>query len=345
MTLAREAKTMARRLSDPATLVAVINDCAIPLRVPSTLRTQLADILEARAIAEHTGDLLGQFWAAAHAYIETTAAGQFDLADRCLATEEAISIRLQDPTMVWVSAFQETSRALRQGEPDRAEELATRAFEIGSASEEPDAFTYYGSHLMVIRDQQGRLAELVDLIADVGAQNPGMPVYKAVLAWARCKVGDHAGARQLLDAAAANAFDVPLDSTWIDSLISYATVAVELQLPERAEQLFALLAPYHDQVPCQGVTSREPVAMYLGGLATVSGGYDDANRYFQEAHELNLRGAMHYAEAQDNLWWARMLQERNGAGDAERAARLLEKARSASRERGYPHIESQAAAL
>jgi class 3 adenylate cyclase/tetratricopeptide (TPR) repeat protein len=345
MSLAREAKAMARRVSDPATLVAVINDCSLPLRVPPTLRSQLGDILEAREAAERAGDPLGQFWSAAWAYIDTTAAGQFDLADGCLATEEAISSRLQEPTMVWVSAFQEASRALRRGESDRAEELATRALEIGSASEEPDAFTYYGSQLMTIRDQQGRLAELVELIADVGEQNPGMPVYKALLAWAYCKSGEQASALQLLDAAARNAFQIPLDSIWIDSMICYATIAVELHLPDRAEQLFALLGPYHDQVPCQGVTSREPVATYLGGLTTVLGNYDAADGYFQEANELNLRGTMHYAEAQTNLWWARMLLARNGAGDAERAARLLERALSVSRERGYPRVESQAGAL
>ncbi len=74
-----------------------------------------------------------------------------------------------------------------------------------------------------------------------------------------------------------------MDSTWFDGIISYASVAVQLHLPERAEELFALLAAYHDQVPCQGVTSREPIAMYLGGFATVLGQYDDAERYFTEA--------------------------------------------------------------
>ena len=84
--------------------------------------------------------------------------------------------------MLWAHTFQEASLALQRGEPDRAEELATKALEIGTASEEPEAFTYYGSQLMCARDQQGRLSELVDLIADVAEQNPGMPVYGAILA-------------------------------------------------------------------------------------------------------------------------------------------------------------------
>ena len=46
VSLEQEAKTMARQLGDPGTLVAVINDCSLPLRVPSTLGSQLADIRE-----------------------------------------------------------------------------------------------------------------------------------------------------------------------------------------------------------------------------------------------------------------------------------------------------------
>ena len=74
----REAKTMARQLGDPGTLVAVINDCSLPLRVPSTLRSQLADIRESLEIAERIGDPLGQFWASAWTYIDATRAGDFD---------------------------------------------------------------------------------------------------------------------------------------------------------------------------------------------------------------------------------------------------------------------------
>ena len=50
-----------------------------------------------------------------------------------------------------------------------AEELATKALEIGSASGAPDAFTWYGTQLMVARDQQGRLADLVRVIAPPAA--------------------------------------------------------------------------------------------------------------------------------------------------------------------------------
>jgi hypothetical protein len=45
------------------------------------------------------------------------------------------------------------------------------------------------------------------------------------------------------------------------------------------------------------LTAREPVAFCLGGLASVLSRYDDAERNFEEATELNVRGGMKYAEA------------------------------------------------
>ena len=257
LSLAREAERMARQLGDPGTLVAVISDCSLPLRVPSTLQSQLADICEALEIAEQIGDPLGQFWASAWVYIDATRAGDFDLAERGLAIGQVISARLQEPTMLWAHTFQAASLALRRGEPDRAEESSrTRAFEIGSESEEPDAFAYYGSQLMMAREQQGRLAELLGLIADVAEQNPGMPVYRAVLAWAYNESGDEATARVLFNAAADDAFYLPQDSTWFDGIICYASIAVAPPPPRalRGTLRSPLSVPRPSDLPGRRVT-------------------------------------------------------------------------------------------
>ena len=343
LALAQEAKTTARNLGDPGTLVAVTADCSLPLRVPSTLGGQLADIREAMEIAEQIGDPFGAFWASVWTYVDATIAGDFELAERAEDVVRAISGRLQEPTMVWAQTTQEASLALRRGESDRGEELATKALEIGTASGEPDAFTWYGTQLMVIRDQQGRLAELVDLIADVAEQTPGMPVYRAVLAWAHHETGDEATARVLFDEAAVGGFDLPQDSSWLDAGICYASIAAQLHLREHCEELFALMTPYHGQVTFNGITSREPVAMYLGGMAGVLARYDEADRYFVEADDLNKRGAMRYAEAQTNLWWGRTLLARGGSGDVERARDLLDSARMIALDHGYGLVGRRAA--
>jgi class 3 adenylate cyclase len=345
LSLAHEAKAVARRLGDRGTLATVISDCSVPLRVPSTLAEQYADSRDAVEITEEMTDPFIRFWAATWGYVHAVSVGDFDLAQRCLTRELAISARLQQPMLSWVATLHETTQALQHGEPGRAEELAARALEIGTACGQPDAFMFYGSQLMLLRHSEGRLGELVELAADVTEQNPGMSVFPPILAWARHEAGDAPAARRLLEAAAGNAFDAPMDTVWLDGILCYATVAVELQERGAAEQLLALLAPYHDQVPCEGVVTREPIAVFLGGLATVVGRYDDAERYFHEADELSARGGMSFAQAETHLWWGHMLLLRGGEGDADRARDLLERARAVARTHGYPLIENRATDL
>ena len=210
--------------------------------------------------------------------------------------------------------------------------------------QEPDALAYYGSQLMVARDQQGRLAEIVELIADLADQNPGMPVYKAVLTWAHLEAGDEPTARQQFNVAADGGFDLPQDSIWIDGMMCYASVAAQLRLIGPAEDLLAKLAPYHDQVACQGVTFRETVATYVGGLASILERYDEAERHFAAADALTVRGGMAYARALNDLWWGRMLESR-GAGHREQADLRLGRARSAAHAHGYALVEKRASAL
>jgi tetratricopeptide (TPR) repeat protein len=185
---------------------------------------------------------------------------------------------------------------------------------------------------------------VASLIADAVERNPAIPTYKAALAAAYLEGGNEALARELIDEAAAGSFSLPEDTAWFDGILNYARVALELKLRDHAEILFTMLAPFEDQVPYNGIIPQEPVAMLLGGLATVLDRYEVAEPYFEEAAELNARGGMRYAEAQTNLLWGRMLLTRNGLGDIERAREVLEQARSSAGARGYAMVELRATA-
>jgi DNA-binding SARP family transcriptional activator/tetratricopeptide (TPR) repeat protein len=344
LSLAHEAKAMARRMGDPATLVEVINDCSPALLIPSTLWAQVADGREALAMAESLADPVALFWTAAFLQIEATRVGEFDVAARNLDLTKELSRRVQQPALIWTTSLLECALSLRHGDPEGAEQHATSAFEVGSASGQPDAFAFYGRQLVATRRQQGRGGELVSMFADIAAQNPGVPAFRANLTALQLDVGDHDAARRLTEAAAAEGFVLPMDTAWADGIFHYGRVVIELGLPAPAAQLFGLLAPYHDQVAGTGFTYLGPVATCLGGLATVLGRYDEAERFFAEATELNARGQMCYAEGDTELLWGRMLLARTGPGDAERAHELLEHARADACARGYALLEERASA-
>jgi len=233
---------------------------------------------------------------------------------------------------------------LLHGDTEEAEKLATAALEVGTAGGQPDAFVFYGAQLMHTRYEQGRMGELVSLIADTAEQNPSIPAFRGVLAAAHLDAGDEAAARQLVDEAAADSFSLPEDNAWFDGIINYARVVIELQLRAHGERLSELLVPFRDQVPHNGILPQPPVATYLGGLATVAGRYEEAESYFEQAAELNARGAMRFAEAEANMYWGRMLRARSGPGDTDRARILLEQARESAAARGYAMVERRASA-
>ena len=246
--------------------------------------------------------------------------------------------------MMWVTLFNDAADALLTGDPDRAEQLATAALEIGTESGQPDAFGFYGAEMIGVRRQQGRYGELVPLIEQIVAENPALPVFRATLAEGHMEAGNVDTARQMLEAAAADLTSLPYDVVWIFAVASYADVATELRAEAPARLLLDLLAPFDDQVLFIGATAGSPVAYYCGSLESVLGRYDEAETHFAKAAELNARGQMEFAAAATHLRWGRMLSARGGPGDLERARHLLAQAHDAAVSRGYASIARRATA-
>jgi hypothetical protein len=72
------------------------------------------------------------------------------------------------------------------------------------------------------------------------------------------------------------------------------------------------------------------------------GRYHDAEAYFAEALDLTVRGGSHYFASYALVYWSELLATRGGAGDADRARDMLERARSTSVDHGYAGIERRA---
>jgi class 3 adenylate cyclase len=342
--LAGEAKAMARRLGDRETLAWVCNLCGVPLRIPSLLEAQFADAREAMAMAEELGDPISLFWVANQLVIEGTRAGEFQLATECLATMKMIAEKLRQPMLVWTAKFSEAGQALLRGDPVRSEQLATEAFEVGSASGQPDAFSNFGTQLMGIRAIQGRTGELVQLVEDLVKRHPDVPTFRSVLASCYLDAGDDDEAGRLLEQASADGFQLPMDTTWLDGVVVNARIAIELRHVGAALQLLPLLAPYSDQVPYQGLTANPPVATFLGGLAAVAGRHEEAEANLEKGAALSSRGGMRYGGTYTDLLRGRMLLDLGSDKLAERARATLEQSRSEAASNNYVLLERRATA-
>ena len=342
--LADGARAMARRLGDPDTVIRTLHLVCNPLQVPSTLNERMVDAKEALELSELLGDPDLLFWAGADGRLAAVQAGDFEMARRCLATMHAVIKGLRQPTMMWVTLFNDAADALLSGDPESAEQLATAALEIGTETGQPDAFGFYGAEMIGVRRQQGRYGELVPLIEQIAAENPALPVFRATLAEGHMEAGNVDTARQMLEAAAADLASLPYDVVWIFAVASYADVATELRAEAPARLLLDLLAPFDDQVLFIGATAGSPVAYYCGGLESVLGRYNEAEAHFAKAAELNARGQMEFAAAVNHLQWGRMLSARGGPGDVERARDLLAQAHDTAVSRGYASVARRATA-
>ena len=93
------------------------------------------------------------------------------------------------------------------------------------------------------------------------------------------------------------------------------------------------------------MASRGSVARSLGLLATVLARYDDAERHFENALEMNARIRARVWVAHTQHDYARMLVARDGPGDRARATALAAQALATAREVGMKPLEAKVVQL
>jgi tetratricopeptide (TPR) repeat protein len=344
--LSDQALALGRRLDDPAALSRVLSLRFVTLWMPETLDERLANSEENVVAARRTGDPVAEFhavhWRAA-AFVE---AGRLSDAQRDVEHEAALSERLGQPTMRWLATYDRANLEIIAGRLAEAEQHAHEALQIATLSAQPDALSFFTSQLTNIRYEQGRLAELQPLIAQVVADNPGIPAFRAVLALACCEGDLDDEARRLLAHETSSAFsELPPDVTWLPGLAIYAEVAAHLQDAAASEALYELLAPWAGQVVYSGISAWGSVDHHLGAVAAVTGRYAEAEDHLRRAADLNVALRAPIWVARTELATARLLLVRDGLQDRERGRALLERAAAAAQRLGSATLARRAAGL
>jgi DNA-binding SARP family transcriptional activator len=344
--LADEAIAAAESSGDDAIIVRTLNHLYIPLQVPSLLELALARTADALVRAERVGDPAQLYWAAMWRAETAARAGDIDEMDRCIQIHGSMAAQLDQPIFTWGHTFVSAMRAQLSGDTDRAEQLATKALQIGTDGGQPDAGIIFGAQLMIVSGQRGTMSELATLIEKLAAETPDIPrgLFASLLAKAHVEGDRTDQARILLDEFATEDFDLPLDQIWLTGMVDYAEAAIECRDPKYAGPLFDRLAPWAGQLPATGASALGPVSHYLGGLLAVLGRYDEADAYFNQAAEFSDRVGAKFFAARTALSWGRMLAERRALGDADKARDLFTRAHAAAAAHGYRNVERRAAA-
>ena len=336
-TLSAEAVAMARRLGDADTLAYALVARFMAVWGPEIeALVPLAD--EVSALARDSGAADRALDALTlQSIIAWTMLGQ---ADTSTLDDEygSLAAQLKQPIHQWQGAMVSAASALFRGELVAAERLMEEARDSGHARS-PDADCSYRLAIIVLRREQGRLAEIEPLVRESVAAIPGYRAFPCFVALLECELGRAREARLAFDTFAAGEFAaLPRDGEWLFCLSLLSEVAATLADTRAAAVLYRLLLPYaHLNAMAAGEVAIGSVARYLGLLAATTGQWDEAERQLEDAIVANQRmGARPWlAHAREEL--ARVLLARDRPGDRRRAGKLLAAATSAYRELGMAH--------
>jgi tetratricopeptide (TPR) repeat protein len=295
-------------------------------------------LVEATAAAEQLGDPAVLFSALYIGVQAETQAGNLAEVDRQLARVTALADEVGQPDLRWIATYLRADRALLAGDAAEAERLVEAAYAIGRETGQRGAGTIYAAGMQSIRWHQGRQHEVAALLVEAAAADPDLGVLQ-VAPGATSPPGEDAA-----DLAAA-VERTPLDASWDLAMTIFAERAGRARDAAVAAKLYDELLPFRSKFAYASSICRGPVSHYLGILAAVLERYDDAEALFAEAAELNERLEAPFHLARTQLEWARMLSERVGPGDRDRARELLERARSTAGQYGCAQVERRAERL
>jgi DNA-binding SARP family transcriptional activator len=333
--LAHSALTMARRVKDKHALADVLAAYSFVTSGPDDLDHQLQIARELTRLAEDVGDLQLLGYGRGTVLCHLLAQGLIDDVRRELDELEQLAQKRNDRYSRWAVAATRAMLAYVQGQLESAESLAAEALrQWADGPQFTPAVQVFVAQMMLLRREQGRLDELVEVTATHAEQAPDFPAWRCALAQMHAHLEDRDGAARELQRLG-DFSRLPRDGFWLQSVAWVGTVASFLDDHERSRQAYELLLPYANtclvgmSLQCEGSTSRP-----LGMLATTLGHYDEAELHFEDALEMNagIRSPLWTAHTQTE--YARMLRLRGKPGDLDRARLLLATATATADELG-----------
>jgi predicted ATPase len=248
-----------------------------------------------------------------------------------LALEElrALVEHTREPLYRWYMLAFRGMRAYLAGRLEEAEQFAREALQLGAAAGSMAEHTFV-VQLNGLRLLQGRLNECEELARGMSSRHPQMAGWRAMLAGIEAMLGRRDRARAVLEELLAD--DLALlrrDSFLLSAFAPAADLCGHVGDAKLAKPLYDAILPYEDYQGnvSIGFASYGPMSRHLGVLAARLGDVERAEHHF--------RRALRSSEAMNSpvmvsmccVSHARTLTHAGRKGDAERAAKLVKRAR------------------
>jgi DNA-binding winged helix-turn-helix (wHTH) protein/tetratricopeptide (TPR) repeat protein len=348
--LSEDAVALARKTADSVTLGETLNLRCTFLSGPEHVRERLRQADTLLELASETRNaelaLFGHRWR----LVSMLELGEIEAADRELEDYERAAGEARAWTAHWYALTLRATRAFLEGQLDEAERFARDA--LAQRRHEPTPLTVYtfGSQLLWLRKEQGRLGEIAPLARahPLDSRFPMLAVFRATTALLDAEGGSLDEARRELERFTANDLaDLPRDFTYLYGLALLSELCAAVGDPASAAIVYDALLPFADRyvVLFMGTVCLGSVERYLGQLAATMGQWERSEAHFEEASQRNQRIGARLWLGHTQLDFARMLHARGGEEASTRALGLLRLCLATAVELGLTSLEEKAQAL
>ena len=329
--MANDALSMARRLGDERCLVDVWTLQLMSAGHPATTEEMLAEHPALMELAERAGNAQQIVVAAMIGYVKYLEVGDFSSADVLLGRLDDEATESNNPFFRWLASYCRCTRLMVAASGDEIEHAAHIAFDRGEEAGQPDVFVTFATQFAISRLHQGRIAEIIDLVARQAAENPHVPAWRAALAANLARLRRDEEARAALDDLAGRFDGMPDDLLWLVGESFLAEAISRVGTAEEAERQYLVLLPYAGRFPTVGAMIHRSVTLDLATLAARAGRAADAEGHFADAASMHERaGAVNWLAETNLKWGLFLLAGGDAAGAKGRLALALEEATATS---------------
>jgi class 3 adenylate cyclase len=344
----RLAVEVARRVGDPATLADALYTRHWAIFGPENVDERLALGSEIVRLAEEAGDRTRPAMGHTLRLIALLELADIPAADAEIEAYARLAEDLRQPRfLAWIDVWR-AMRALLDGRFEESERLAQEALTVAQRAQEPVAVQQFPIQMSWLCWEQGRFQEDEAIIRDSVEKYPAIAGWRAAVPHLYSELGREAEARREFEPLAANDFsDLAQDPGCLLLGGMLSKVCAFLGDARRAAALYEQLLPYagHNVVDLGAAVCRGSVSHYLGLLAATMERWEDAEKHFEEALEMNERMGARPLVAWTQHEYADMLLRRGQPGDRERALELLAQALDSAQEMGMKALVEKALAL
>lgn len=333
--MSQAAVDMARRLGSQATLAYALDGRYGANWGPEVLEDRLAISYELIEVARAAGDAERAYAGYDSRFIALLELGDLPAAHRAHETGNELANQLRQPAQLWGSAVRGAQLALFEGRFEEAESAIREGLAVGVPVQSANAQLAFDLQMYALRREQGRLAEIVDVVEQAVDTYPAYPVWRYVLLDVYTELGRKEKAREALATSAAKDYPMSLEMQWLYALSLLPEVCRYLEDVEAAAAVYERLRPYARRnavLPrelCRGSVSRG-----LGICAATMSRWDAAAHHFEDALEMNADMGARPWLAHTRYDYALMRLARGEPDDRVRAEELLTWAEALGQELG-----------